>query len=236
MKSVRSHAVEVTDLLIRLKRQPVAARLAVCVIAALAALSLAACTDSTAPPVSPGTTATVTQTRPPSPGATAPISTGPTTTKEVGSCPLLSTAEVVANVGQRLAKVTVQFSGAKIVGCTWYPLAHPNSQCDEACFLGEHLPPGTQADVKISSSTYASAIAAHNAFIRLAERGTNYQQEQIATNNTGLCFQTNFWAHDAGKDWACTFAVGTRVVLVNSVVTDPALDVVHVAQAVVSRF
>ncbi len=205
-------------------------------IAALAALWLAACTKSTAPPVSAGTTVTVIQTRPPSAGATAPVSTGPTTTKQVGSCPLLSTAEVASDVGQRLAKVTVQSSGAKIVGCTWYPLTHANSQCDETCLRGEHLPPGTQADVKISSSTYASARAARDAFIRLAERGTHIQQVQVAAKNTGLCFQTNFWAHDAGKDWTCTFAVGTRVVLINSVVTDQALNLVQVAQAVVSRF
>lgn len=202
----------------------------VCALAiALTVISMTSCTKPTPSPDSAGPTVTVT--RAPSAVATGPLSSGPTTSTSSGSCPYLRTSEVAADVGQRLEKVTVQHSGGRAIGCTWYPLTHPNSQCDETCFIREKLPPEKQADVKISLVIYASSLAAHNAFIRLAEKGTNIQQEQIDAANTGLCFQTDFWSHDAGKDWACTFQVRTTVALINSVVTDSALNVVTVAQA-----
>jgi hypothetical protein len=196
---------------------------------------IVACTKATPAPVATSTiVSTVTVT--PTIGPTAPVNAGPTTTTTIASCPLISTDNLHLDVGQRLAKVTEQYAGGRLVGCTWYPLTHPTSQCPETCFLREDLPPGSQADVKISSSTYASTDAARAAFIRLAERGTGVERDQVASNNTGLCFKTNFWAHDDGSDVACTFAVGTRVVLINTVVIDASTDVVLVAQAVVSHF
>ncbi len=122
------------------------------------------------------------------------------------------------------------------MGCTWYPVPGPTAQCGETCYLGEELPPASQADVKISSSTYPSVTAAHNAFIRLAEQGTALQQFDVAPHNTGLYFQTDFWAHDHGKDFACDFAVGDRVVVIDTVVLDAPTDVESVASAVVARF
>ena len=202
---------------------------------ALGVVGLAACVKgSPAQVVTSTIDSTVTNT--PTSAPTTPVNVGPTTTKVVGACPLVGSTEVAGDVGQRLAEVTAQSADGKVVGCTWYPLAHADAECGESCFQGEHLPPGTQADVKISSYLYDSTLAANNAFIRLAEQGAEDEREQIAANNTGLCFRTTFWAPDASQDWACTFAVGTRVVLINTVVTGDSSDVVTLARAVASRF
>jgi len=120
----------------------------------------------------------------------------------------------------------------KVVGCRFYPLEHPADGCDQTCLSGEHLPPGTIPAVEILEMPYASPDAAHNAFVRIAEAGTNYQQDQIAAGNIGLCYQTTVWDKDNGTDWACTFSKGSAVIVIKSVVTDPALNVVEIAQAI----
>lgn len=136
----------------------------------------------------------------------------------------------------RLDRITVQSSLGKVVGCRLYALEHPTSECDTSCLAGENLPPGSQPAIEIESTNYSSSPAARAAFIRIAKAGTALQQDKIASGNTGLCFQTDFWTKDAGKDWACTFSEGSTVVVIRTVVTSPALDVVELAQAVEPKF
>ena len=52
----------------------------------------------------------------------------------------------------------------------------------------------------------------------------------------GACYQDSFYPPDRGRDWACAFAIGTSVVLVRTVVTSPALNVIQVARAVLPEF
>jgi hypothetical protein len=203
-------------------------RFAVGALALIAAMGvLAACTKSTSTTIIHSTVTTT-----PSPQPTARLSTGPTTSATVTKCPFLDTQTAADNAGMRLDKITEQHSGGKVVGCRIYPLEHPNEQCDQTCLSAEDLPPGQQPAVEIETSSYPSATAAHNAFITIAEAGTSIQRDLVATDNTGLCYQTDFWSHDKGKDWACTFSKGTTVVVIRTVVTDPALNVVEIAKVV----
>jgi hypothetical protein len=198
-------------------------RFAAAVLALVCALSMAACTKST--PTSHTSVVTNTQTITQSPssiGPTGPVSTGTISEKKVSTCPYVSLDEAKADAGMRLDKIVTLLQDGKVVGCRFYP----------AVFKTENLPPTTQLAVEILIQQYASPDAAHNAFITIAEAGTNYQQEDVASGNTGLCYQTTVWAHDAGKDWACTFSKGSTVVVIRTVVTSPALNVVEIAKAV----
>ena len=95
----------------------------------------------------------------------------------------------------------------------------------------EHLPPANQPAIEIATKRYASAIAAHNAFVKTALRGTSPQQARFG-GTTGVCFQTDFYPRDHGADWACAWSVGTTSVLVRTVVTTPALNAILVARAI----
>lgn len=197
-------------------------RSAVSALAALAlTITVAACTKSSPSHVTTSTQ-TSTSTHPTTSDPTGPVVIGKLTEKGASSCPLLSTTEAKSDAGMRLNKITTLSQNGKLVGCRFYP----------AVFQSEHLPPPSQVVIEIVISQYANATSAHNAFIRIATSGTNYQQDVIATGNTGLCFQTTLWKPDNGKDWACTFSKGSKVVVIRTVVTDPAFNVVQIAKAV----
>ncbi len=182
-------------------------RSAAAVLAVACALTVAACTKSTPTSHTSIVTNTKTITRTPSTGPTGPVSTGQITEKRVSSCPYVSLDEAKADAGMRLDKIVTLIQDGKVVGCRFYP-------------------------AEILAQQYANADAAHNAFVTIAEAGTNFQQEEIATGVTGLCYQTTVWAHDAGKDWACSYNKGATVVVIRTVVTSPALNVVEIAKAV----
>jgi hypothetical protein len=199
-------------------------------LAALAspALLLLACTSSGDPTPTPSTrveTVIRTATDTPSIGPTAPVSTGPTTAATAASCPLLPAQEAADRVGMRLERITVLHSGGKVVGCRFYALQ--NSPLHNS----EHLPGPNQPAIEIETVRYSSAIAAHNAFVLEARRGTNPQQARIG-HTTGVCFQIDFYKHDKGQDWACAFNLGDTKVSVRTVVVSPALNVVEAANVV----
>jgi hypothetical protein len=200
-------------------------------VAVLAVVLLASCTSgggtsSSSPSVR---TETVTQTRPATGAPTAPISTGPTRATTAATCPLLGKQEAADHVGMRLARITVLHSGGKVVGCRFYALQNsPLSQ-------SEHLPGPKQPVIEITTVRYPSELAAHNAFVRVAEQGRNTQTASIVGQAPGACFQTDFYAKDDGKDWACAFSKGDTMVLVRTVVTSPALSAILVARAVAER-
>jgi hypothetical protein len=211
-------------------------RLAAVVLASAALV--AGCTASGKGPAPTTSTQfeTVTQTRPaPPPTAAPPVSTGPTTAATAATCPLLDEQYAAATVGMRLDRVTVLTSDGKLVGCRIYALQHPNAQCSETCLAKEDLPPGDQPAVEITSTRYPDATSARAAFIALAKKGKNIQQATIATGNVGLCFQTDFYPKDNGTDWACTYSLGTSLILVRTVVVSPALNAIEIAKAVAAK-
>jgi hypothetical protein len=204
------------------------------VLAAALAL-LGACTssgDASKTPSPSVQTKTIVHTKTPSSGPTAPVSTGPTTAAVASKCPLLAQSAAVHRGGMRLDKITVLRSGGKVVGCRFYGLQHPTAECGASCLAGEHLPPATQPAIEITTARYPSMVAAHNAFVVLGEKGRNVQQDTIVGEGPGLCFQTDFYPKDKGRDWACAFNVGAKLVVVRTVVTSPALSAIQVARAV----
>ncbi len=130
----------------------------------------------------------------------------------------------------RLARITALTSGGATVGCRFYALqGSPLSR-------SEHLPGPHQPALEILVSRYPSDLAAHNAFVRLDQaEGTNPQQASIVGQAPGLCFQTSFDAADKGKDWACAFSKGKLMVVLRTVVTKSALNVILVSRAVAAR-
>lgn len=199
------------------------------------ALLLGACTSSgggSTPTASASIhTRTVTGTRTVSPsiGPTAPVSTGPTKAATASKCPLLAQQSAANRVGMRLERITVLTSGGKTVGCRFYALQ--NSPLHDS----EHLPGPNQPAVEITTTRYASATAAHNAFVLIARRGSNPQQATIAKRNVGVCYQIDFYKKDKGKDWACAFSVGKIAIVVKTVVVSPALNVILVAKEVAAH-
>jgi hypothetical protein len=199
--------------------------------AVLAAVAgLAACSSSTgAAPESSVATRTVVRTRTPDPVRTAQTSTGPTRAAAAARCPLLPKQAAADTVGMRLARITVLRSGGAVVGCRFYALQ--NSPLAQS----EHLPGPHQPAIEIETTRYPTAVAAHNAFVRVARRGTNPQQASIGLDNPGVCFQTAFFPPDHGRDWACAFSVVRTEVVVRTVVVSPALNVILLSRQVARR-
>lgn len=208
-------------------------------VIAAAGLLVAACTSSGSPaPTTSTEFQTITNTIPaPSPSIPTPITAGPTTAAEEASCPLIDEQPAAAMIGMRLDRVTVLKSGGKVVGCRFYGLQHPTAQCPEvSCLAKEKLPPGNQPVIEILSARYSSSDGARAAFIALAQKGTNVQPVTITSGNQGVCYQTTFWAKDHGQDWACTYSVGSTVVVVKTVVKSPSFNVIQVAKAIAPKF
>jgi hypothetical protein len=207
---------------------------ALAVLAALVGM-VSACTRST-PGAGPTQTVTSTITHSPSSGPTGPVSTALITAVTVSSCPYLGQQSAANNSGMRLDKITELRQDGKTVGCRFYALEHPGDGCDEVCLKNERLPPADQPAVEIIATKYRTAGDAYNAFVRLGSAGTLVEQDQVESGNTGLCFETNFWPHDKGTDWACAFSKGTTMVLIKTVVIGSSLDVVEIARAVAPKF
>lgn len=198
------------------------------VAGALAAL-LAGCTSSTTPPPTPGSSViTRTQTLTKSPSPTGAVVAGPTTAVSAPACPFAGQTFVRDTIGMRLGRVTVLKSGGRVIGCRIYALqGSPFS-------ASENLPGPNQPAVEVVVTSYSTAVAAHNAFVRAAQQGRNPQQNALGRGITGVCFQTDFYPRDKGQDWACGFSLGTRAVLVRTVVVSPALGAVLVTRRVLS--
>jgi hypothetical protein len=79
-------------------------------------------------------------------------------------------------------------------------------------------------------------LNAHNAFVKTAQAGTDYEQVLIGKGNTGVCYRTTVWVQDDDKDWACAFSEGATSIVIRTAVTDPPLNVAQIANAVAGRF
>lgn len=136
------------------------------------------------------------------------------------ACPFLEEQSAADRVGMRLDAIAVLRSGGEVIGCRFYPLGHPTSQCDLACLNGEHLPPASQPAIEITRTRYASVAAARAALVSLGKAGTKPQPVQIGQGLGGVCFQTEFYPKDHGRDWACAFSKAAALVVVRTVATD----------------
>lgn len=169
---------------------------------------------------------TATRTETPVVRSTAPISTGPTRAAAAPSCPWLDEQAAADRVGMRLERITVLRSSGHVVGCRFYALQN------SPLHVSEHLPGPHQPAIEITTTRYPSATAAHNAFILLADKGSNEQRARLGDGDVGLCFQTAFFPRDHGRDWACTVNLGSTVLVVRTVVITPALNVIEVSRRV----
>ena len=136
----------------------------------------------------------------------------------------------------RLDRIAVLRSGGAVVGCRFYPLGHPTAECTQTCFDGERLPPPTQPAIEITTPRYPTALAAHNAFVLLPRRARTSSRTRWRRATPGCVSRPRSIPKDAGQDWACTYSVGTRLVLVKTTVTSPAKNAVYVAQAIAPKF
>lgn len=200
---------------------------------AVVLLLVAGCSSSGSSPTPPPqrtTTRTVIHTAAPS---TAAVVAGPTSSAQ-GACPFIAAKTVAADLGMRLERTTVQHSGGQAIGCRFYPLSHPNAECGEACFKGEHLPPASQPVLQLLITRYPTANAAHNAMVLASRAGQNAEQVSVGAR-TALAFQSDFYAKDKGTDWAVTFTRGTKLVRVDTVVTSGSLSVLTAAEHVAKK-
>lgn len=190
-------------------------------VTVLCSAVLAACTSSTHP--TPGPDSTRTTTRTTTAGHTVappadPVASAPTIAAPASACPFVTAAFVRNAIGMRLGRITVLRSGGRTVGCRFYALQ------GSSLHASEHLPGPHQPAVEIATARYASATAAHNAFVRIADRGSNPQQVDLGGGIVGVCFQTAFDPADHGTDWACATSRNRTSLVVRTVVTSPALD------------
>jgi hypothetical protein len=127
----------------------------------------------------------------------------------------------------RLARTEVLVGRGRIVGCRFYAVQ------GSALHSSERLPGPHQPVIAITSTRFRSELAARGALVRLARGGRNAQRASAA-GAAGICYQQRFYPPDRGRDWACAFADGATVVLVRTVVTSPALDVVRLGRAIMA--
>lgn len=191
-------------------------------VLSFALAALAACTSSGTPTTYTTQTTTITHTSSADPN---PIDTGPTRATSAESCPFVGKHYVHYTIGMRLGRVTVLRSGGRTVGCRFYALQ--NSYLHDS----EHLPGPNQPVLQITTQRYHSAVAAHNAFVRLATAGRNALQVPLG-GATGVCFQTDFYPKDAGTDWACAVNNGSTAVVVHSVDTTASFNTASVTRVV----
>src|SRR4051794_26030044 len=201
------------------------------VAAAVAAAILAGCTTSPAAPK--GTAPNPTGTSAPPSRSTAapgpvPTSAPPTTAVRAAACPLVGTAFVRNTMGMRLGRLTVLRSGGRTVGCRFYALQ------GSALHNSEHLPGPRQPIVAVTTRPYASAAAAHNAFVRAARAGRNPAQVPLGRGRVAVCYRTPFYPRDRGQDWACGISVGPLRVLVQTVDTTGTFGPAAVMKAVLA--
>jgi hypothetical protein len=129
-------------------------------------------------------------------------------------------------MGMRLGRLTVLRSAGRVVGCRFYALQ------GSPLHTSEHLPGPKQPVVEVLTQRYPTPTAAHNAFARLAAAGRNPQQVDLGRAGTGVCYQTDFYPRDGGRDWACGGNVGTVRVLVRTVDTTGTFGPAAVTRAV----
>jgi hypothetical protein len=151
---------------------------------------------------------------------------GPTTVTAAAACPLLRQQFVANTIGMRLARITVARNRGRVTGCRFYALQH------SALHDSEHLPGPHQPAVQITIVRYPTATSAKSGVAAHVALGTAAQRARFGPDTFGACFRAAFYAPDHGTDWGCAVGAGTDEVLVQTVDTTTALDVVTLTKAV----
>lgn len=212
------------------------------VLAAVAlALTLTACTPSgsdASPDTTPGSTQTVTGTRPASPVATytpppaatvRPLVPGHTAHQgeKDGSCPYIKAGlNVDSGSGVNLADL----EGDRVYRTTRLTKYHPNG-----CRFYFYAPP-YEAVAEIRPLTFATPTDAFNAMVRTAEAGTNpIPEREFVKGLTGICFQTKYFGPDGKKDWAFVFSKGKVMVIVLTQRKDTSRNALYIGKAIAAK-
>jgi hypothetical protein len=164
----------------------------------------------------------------PTAAPTGPLDTTAVTAADATTCPLLAQATAADSIGMRLARIATLTQGSTVVGCRFYALQ------GAALTQSEHLPGPNQPALEIVTSTFASAVAAHNAAVALAEAGTNQQVVTLTGAVMGDVFQTTFDPTDGASDWTLVFNKDATLVVVRTAVTDDSIDAVGVGNDIVA--
>jgi hypothetical protein len=143
------------------------------------------------------------------------------------SCPLASTNSVRNTMGMRLGKVT-RLRGHDVSGCRFYALQ------GSSLSSSEHLPGPTQPVLEIIVRRYGTVTEAQDVVALTARAAHNAQRLNLGKVK-GACFQTNFYAKDHGKDWACAAAKKRTEVVIHSVDTTGTFSTASMLRAVLGR-
>lgn len=201
--------------------------------------ALAACTSSATAPATTAASATTaapatagapagapaTATAPATTATGTPVVAGPTTAARAEHCPFVGADFVARTMGMRLGRLTVLQSGGKVVGCRFYALQ------GGPLHRSERLPGPHQPAVEITTQRFSTTLAARNAFVIAARRGTAPTQVRIG-DAVAVCFQNDFYPADDGKDWACAVNRGPVEIIVRSVDTTGTFNTVSLLKQV----
>lgn len=210
-------------------------------LVALAALALAGCKSSAAPPGTTRTnTATVTHTRaprpitfrPPRPAYAHPLPPGAHAQQGEHDrrCPYIKTGlnqDYDYSGGVNLADL----EGDRVYRTTVLTKYHP-----VGCRFYFYAPP-YEAIAEIRPFTFASPRAARDAMILTARTGRELITERgFAEGLDGISFRTKFFRQDGARDWAFVFAKGRRMVIVYTQRSDTSRNALYIARAITRKF
>jgi len=203
-------------------------------------LALSACTGvrkrvTTTTTVDRTVTSQVTQTRsPPRPtfrplpaSTVAPLAPGqaPPAGELDKACPyILSSQDQGENSladleGDRVYRTTV-LTTMKPVGCRFYFYSGPY-----------------EAIAEITTRTFPSSVAAHDAMVLTGRAGTQVQgKAAIVPGVDAVLYRTKFFGQDGDRDWACVFAKGKIMVTVRTQRKDTSRNALYIAQAIAPKF
>ncbi|MDT4939822.1 MAG: hypothetical protein QOG80_3493 [Pseudonocardiales bacterium] len=193
------------------------------------ALGVGGCTTSATTSVIDSTHTTV-ETITPSTDPAGPLDARPIVASDAPSCPLLSAANAAEDGGMRLARIQVLRRGSAVVGCRFYAIQ------GSSLATSEHLPGPNQPVIEITSAKYATHVAASNALVRIARKGTEPNQYPIAGSVVGVAYRATFDPGDGARDWSVGFAKNTTLVVVRTASDVTSLNALTLARAVFARF
>jgi hypothetical protein len=135
-----------------------------------------------------------------------------------GTCPYIATQDLADKVGSRVGRTTILTSTPR--GCRFY------------------LPFGDfHAVAQITAKTYPDALTAHNAMVRIAEKGRQpIGLPSLARGTEGILYRTSFYPADGTRDWACIFRKGSTVVTVKTDQNDTSFNAKQIAITVSRKF
>jgi hypothetical protein len=81
------------------------------------------------------------------------------------------------------------------------------------------------------------ALTAHNAMVRIAEKGSQpIGIPSLAPGTEGILYRTSFYPPDGDRDWACIFRKGRTVVTVKTDQNDTSFNAEQIGIAVSATF